>query len=160
MNVCFRCEVIIMVSEEEMKRFEDNFLLIRKAVGWSAEEFGDRIGVTRQAINNLENKKNKLTKMMYSAMRYALDAEIQSHPDETEMLKVVLDAFVDHPEKYSDEQKEEIKNETKMFSSAMKNKDTSRKEVSKQWKKVLVSLGVISATAISAILIGTWRHKR
>ena len=53
-----------MVSEEEMKRFEDNFLLIRKAVGWSAEEFGDRIGVTRQAINNLENKKNKLTKMM------------------------------------------------------------------------------------------------
>ena len=51
-----------MVSEEEMKRFEDNFLLIRKAVGWSAEEFGDRIGVTRQAINNLENKKNKLPK--------------------------------------------------------------------------------------------------
>ncbi|MBO4682794.1 MAG: hypothetical protein J5618_02935, partial [Bacilli bacterium] len=88
-----------------------------------------------------------------------LDAEIQSHPDETEMVKVILDAFVDHPDKYSDEQKSEIKKEAKLLSSAMKDKDTTRKEVSKQWKKVLVSLGVISATAISAILIGTWRRK-
>ena len=148
-----------MINEEEMKRFEDNFLLIRKAVGWSAEEFADRIGATRQAINNIENKKNRLSKIMYSAMRYALDDEIASHPDETEMVKVILDAFVDHPEKYTDEQKEEIKNEAKLLSSAMKDKDTTRKEVSKQWKKVLISLGVISATAISAILLGTWRKR-
>ena len=152
-------EDIPMINEEAMQRFEDNFSLIRKAVGWSAEEFADRIGATRQAINNIENKKNKLSKIMYSAMRYALDDEITTNPEETEMVKVMIDAFVDHPEKYSDEQKEEIMNETKLLSSAMKDKNTSRKEVSKQWKKVLISLGVISATAISAILLGTWRKR-
>ena len=148
-----------MISEEAMQRFEDNFLLIRKAVGWSAEEFADRIGATRQAINNIENKKNRLSKIMYSAMRYALDDEISSHPEETEMVKVILDAFVDNPEKYTDEQKEEIKNETKLLSSAMKDKNTSRKEVSKQWKKVLIGLGVLTGAAIPAIIIGTWRKK-
>ena len=148
-----------MINEEAMQRFEDNFLLIRKAVGWSAEEFADRIGATRQAINNIENKKNRLSKIMYSAMRYALDDEISSHPEETEMVKVILDAFVDNPEKYTDEQKEEIKNETKLLSSAMKDKNTSRKEVSKQWKKVLIGLGVLTGAAIPAIIIGTWRKK-
>ena len=36
----------------EIERLQDKLLLIRRTVGWTAEEFGDRIGVTRQTINN------------------------------------------------------------------------------------------------------------
>ncbi len=148
-----------MVTNEEIERFENMFPLIRRTVGWSAEEFGERIGVSRQTINNLENKKYKLTKLLYVAMRYALDSEIESHPEETEMLKVILDAFVDHPENYDKEAKDKIYKEANLLSPAIKTKQSNRKEVSKEWKAILISLGVITATAISAILIGTWRKK-
>lgn len=44
---------------EEIQRMQDNLLLIRRTVGWTAEEFGDQIGVTRQTINNIERVKKK-----------------------------------------------------------------------------------------------------
>lgn len=31
----------------EIKRMQDNLLLIRRVIGWTAEEFGEQIGVTR-----------------------------------------------------------------------------------------------------------------
>jgi transcriptional regulator with XRE-family HTH domain len=76
---------------EEIIRMQKNLLLIRRAVGWTAEEFGERIGVTRQTINNIESGRNKLTKTQYIAMRSVLDAEMIQFPDETDMLKVLLD---------------------------------------------------------------------
>lgn len=148
-----------MITEEEIRRFELKLTAIRNAVGWSAEEFGERIGVSRQTINNLENRKYKLTKTTYIAMRYVLDTEIKEYPEETEMLKVILDVFVDHPEKYKEEAKEKILKESNLLSPAMKSKTSNRKEVSSEWKEILIGLGVITATAVSAILIGTWRSK-
>ena len=78
----------------EIERLQKYLLLVRRTVGWSAEEFGERIGVTRQTINNLEAGRNKLTKTQYIAMRSVLDAEIAAYPDETEMLRLILDVFV------------------------------------------------------------------
>ena len=86
---------------EEIQRMQDNLLLIRRTVGWTAEEFGEQIGVTRQTINNIESGRNKLTKTQYIAMRSVLDVEIAKHPEETEMLRTLLDMLVDHPENYS-----------------------------------------------------------
>ena len=80
---------------EEIQRMQDNLLLIRRTVGWTAEEFGEQIGVTRQTINNIESGRNKLTKTQYIAMRSVLDVEIAKHPEETEMLKTLLDMLVD-----------------------------------------------------------------
>ena len=59
----------------EIERLQDNLLLIRRAAGWTAEEFGEKIGVTRQTINNLEAKRNKLNKTQYIAMRAVIEAE-------------------------------------------------------------------------------------
>ena len=66
----------------EIERLQDNLLLIRRAAGWTAEEFGERIGVTRQTINNLEAKRNKLNKTQYIAMRAVLDTEMAASPEE------------------------------------------------------------------------------
>ena len=37
---------------EEITRLQDNLLLIRRTVGWTAKEFGEKIGITRQTINS------------------------------------------------------------------------------------------------------------
>ena len=68
-------------TEQEIEKLQDNLLLIRKAGGWSAEEFGDMIGVTKQTISNLENKKTKMTKTQYIAIRAVLDYEIAERTD-------------------------------------------------------------------------------
>ena len=151
-----------MVTNEEMERFNEVFPLVRKAVGWSAEEFGDKIGVTRQTISNLETKKIKISKTTYIAMRFVLDEEIEEHPDETEMLKVVLDSFVDNPDKYTDEQREEIRKKTELLSSAVKTKTISRKEANNEWK-ALLALSILGGSVmgiVSSIVLGAWRNKK
>ena len=76
----------------EFERLQDNLALIRKAGGWSAEEFGDMIGVTKQTISNLENKKTPLSKTQYIAIRAVLDYEIAEraeHGDDTVLASTV-----------------------------------------------------------------------
>jgi hypothetical protein len=143
---------------KEIQRFQDSLLLIRRTVGWTAEEFGEKIGVTRQTINNLEGKKVPLSKTVYIAMRSVLDNEIKTYPNDTEMLLVILDIFVDSPEKYSDKQREELLAKANLMSPAILAKTTSRKTVSQEWLK---TAGVILGTAIGigAITIGAWLSK-
>lgn len=120
---------------EEIIRMQENLLLIRRTVGWTAEEFGEKIGVTRQTINNIESGRNKLTKTQYIAMRSVLDAEMAQAPEDTEMLKVLLDVLVDHPEKYSFENREELLSKANMMVPSILAGTTTRADVSKEWIK-------------------------
>ena len=136
---------------DEISRLQNVLLLVRRSVGWTAEEFGNRIGVTRQTINNLESGRNNLTKTQYIAMRSILDAEIAKFPDETQMLHFILDAFVDHPEKYSKEDKEKILNKANLLAPAILAETSSRKDVSKEWVSTIVRIGVITFAAVAAL---------
>ena len=120
---------------EEIIRMQENLLLIRRTVGWTAEEFGEKIGVTRQTINNIESGRNKLTKTQYIAMRSVLDAEILQKPEETEMLKVLLDVLVDYPENYSEENRSELLAKANMMAPSILAGTTTRADVSKEWIK-------------------------
>ncbi len=150
-----------MITDEEIKRLDEILLLVRGAVGWTAQEFGDRIGVTRQTINNLETHRRNchLTKIQYIAIRSVLDEEMEKHPKDTEMLRVILDAFVDRPEKYKDEERMEMYKKARMLSPAIMNGSCSRTEISEEWKNVLLGLGILLAPPIAAITVGWWRKK-
>lgn len=142
----------------EIERMQKYLLLIRRTVGWTAEEFGERIGVTRQTINNLEAGRNKLNKTQYIAMRSVLDVEISQYPEDTEMLRLILDVFIDHPEKYSDEEKEKLLNKANMITPSILAGTTSRKDVSNELigvlgAAVISSLGAVVAGAASEWLI-------
>lgn len=131
---------------EEIIRMQKKLLLIRRAVGWTAEEFGEKIGVTRQTINNLESGRNKLTKTQYIAMRSVLDAEMVQNPEDTEMLKVLLDVLVDHPNNYSEDHCNELLAKANMMTPSILAGTTSRADVSKEWIKVagaVVGAGVL-----------------
>jgi len=133
---------------EEIIRMQKNLLLIRRTVGWTAEEFGERIGVTRQTINNIESGRNKLTKTQYIAMRSVLDAEMIQEPDDTKMLKVLLDVLVDHPEKYSKKDHEELLAKANLMAPSILAGTTSRANVSKEW------LNAVGAIVGAGIIMG------
>ena len=52
-------------------------------------------------------------------MRSVLDAEIAAYPDETEMLRLILDVFVDNPDKYKEEDREKILNQANMVTPSI-----------------------------------------
>ena len=104
---------------EEISRMQKNLLLIRRLAGWSAKEFGNRIGVTRQTINNIESGRSKLTKTQYIAMRYVLDAEMKESPDNTAILKDVLETIIDNPDEYNDEYLESFLLKANIIASAI-----------------------------------------
>ena len=138
-----------VIAMDEIKRLQKYLLLVRRTVGWSAEEFGERIGVTRQTINNIESGRNKLTKTQYIAMRSVLDAEIASYPDETEILRLILDVFVDNPEKYNGEDRERLLNQANMMTPSILAGATSRKDVSKALIAAASGMGILSFSIIA-----------
>lgn len=149
---------------DEIKRMQDILLLIRRAVGWTAEEFGNQIGVTRQTINNIENGRNRLTKTQYIAMRSVLDAEIAKYPDETEMLQTILDIFVDHSDKYKKEELENLIAKANLVTPSILAGTATRKAVSKEWMQAAGALGVTVAIAAAPVgivdgLMRTWLMK-
>lgn len=76
-------------SMQDIQRLQDNLQTIRQVGGWTAEEFGEMIGVTKQTISNLENKRTAMTKTMYIAIRAVLDAEIKEMPENTALAQMV-----------------------------------------------------------------------
>lgn len=142
---------------EEITRMQENLLLIRRTVGWTAEEFGEKIGVTRQTINNIESGRNKLTKTQYIAMRSVLDAEMVQNREDTKMLKVLLDVLVDHPENYSEGHRNELLAKANMMAPSILAGTTTRADVSKEWMKAagaVVGAGVLMGPLVGPLGIG------
>ena len=137
---------------EEITRMQENLLLIRRTVGWTAEEFGDRIGVTRQTINNIESGRSRLTKTQYIAMRSVLDGEMQRSPEDTEMLRVLLDVLVDHPEKCTKEQHDMLIEQANMTVPAILAGTTSRAKISKKFLRDVAALAGLSAGTLLGVL--------
>ena len=133
---------------EEIKRMQNNLLLIRRAIGWTATELGDQIRVTRQTINNIESGRNKLTKTQYIAMRSVIDAETIKHPEETEMIKILLDMLVDHPEKYTEKECNSLLEKANLLTPSILAGTATREIVSKEWIKTASSIAGITLTSL------------
>lgn len=82
------------IQQNQIRRLQDNLSSIRKIAGWTAEQLGEKIGVTKQTISNLENNKSPMNLTQYIAIRSVLDHEIQSNPENTvlpEVITILLD---------------------------------------------------------------------
>ena len=123
---------------DEIKRMQKHLLLIRRALGWTADYFGDKIGVTRQTINNIEAGRNELTKTQYIAMRSVIDNEIirltESDKDSkvAKLIYELLDVYVDHPENYDEEEKQKLLNDANMVLPSILAKTATQEAVSEQ----------------------------
>lgn len=144
---------------EEIIRMQENLLLIRRTVGWTAESLVKKSASPDRLSTTSKSGRNKLTKTQYIAMRSVLDAEMIQKPEDTEMLKVLLDVLVDHPENYSEDHRNELLAKANMMAPSILAGTTTRADVSKEWMKAagaVVGAGVL----MGPLGIGTGYYRR
>lgn len=145
----------------DVERMEKHLKLIRSAAGWSAKEFGDRIGVTRQTINNIESGRSRLTKTQYIAMRSVLDDLINRvGVNNTRMLADLLEMLIDNPDKYPKEDREKLFAIAKTMESAITSGSSTRTDVSKQWSQFKLLLGVASIGIGLATMYSDYKNQK
>ena len=136
-----------------IRRLQQNLLAIRKFAGWTTEELGEQIGVTKQTISNLENGKTDMTLTQYIAIRAILDDEISSHP-ENETLRAAVAILLDD-EELSEEEQIELQDKTRFIANAMTGgakRDTGMKMALEIFG---AAAGIAAGVATKNPLIGT-----
>ncbi len=96
------------MREKQIKLLQQNLLSIRRIAGWTAEQLGDKIGVTKQTISNLENSKTQMNFTQYIAIRSILDYEVETNK-ENETLPKVIAILLDKVDEINDEEYEKVK---------------------------------------------------
>lgn len=84
------------LESKDVKKLQTNLSSIRKIAGWTTQDLGKKIGVTKQTISNLENQKTEMTVTQYIAIRTVLDYEIANNR-ENELLAQVVPLLLDIP---------------------------------------------------------------
>ena len=75
----------------EIKKLQHNLSSLRNLAGWTAEDLGRKVGVTKQTVSNLENCRTSMSKIQYIAIRTILDYEARSNQNLARALHLVLD---------------------------------------------------------------------
>lgn len=95
---------------------QKNLSAIRKIAGWTSEQLGEKIGVTKQTISNLENGKTQMTLTQYIAIRSVIDYEMQTNKENT-VLPHVVEILLNRDEEYTDEEREKISESVKTIAA-------------------------------------------
>lgn len=97
------------LETSDIKKLQQNLSSIRKIAGWTAQDLGNKIGVTKQTISNLENQKTEMTLTQYIAIRTIIDYEIQNNQS-NEVLPKIVHVLLDVPDnEVCDKDRETIK---------------------------------------------------
>jgi transcriptional regulator with XRE-family HTH domain len=94
-------------KKEQIDILQKHLSSIRKIAGWTLEDLGEKIGVTKQTISNLENDKTKMTLTQYLAIMTILDYEIKDNKNNI-VLAHVVEILLNRNEEFSDEEFKEI----------------------------------------------------
>ena len=94
---------------KQVNLLQENLSAIRKIAGWTTEQLGDKIGVSKQTISNLENNKSPMNFTQYIAIRAVLDCEIEDRGDDDNTLAKVVYILLDKSEEMDDEEYNRIK---------------------------------------------------
>ncbi len=77
-------------TQDRIVRFQDSLPELRKVAGWSAEELGAALDVTRQTVLNLETGQTKMTMIQYWAFRGVLEQRARDSKNETLVKLIAL----------------------------------------------------------------------
>ena len=110
-------------KQKKIQLLQQNLRSIRQIAGWTAERLGEKIGVTKQTIGDLENIKRPMNLTQYLAIRSILVEEINSNPDNAAVLGKVIEILVDKGAELEEEKYFEIKDTVEtVAASASKGK--------------------------------------
>lgn len=119
-DILFLWRYMSMTTEErEIAELQNNLEMLRKLFGWTAEQLGNRLGVTKQTILNLEHGKPVMSKIQYIAIRSVMETEAMSREgEEKENLLKVLSLVFNEDKTIKDEQREKALDAAKVVSTA------------------------------------------
>lgn len=150
-----RCDILsaevkdmTTVTDEKILRLQQNLPIIRNLAGWTAEDLGDRIGVTRQTITNIEKSESlSMTKTQYIAIRAVLDYEIENTKNKvlSDTISVLIDAD-DLSESQTKQVTESVKNIT-----SQKSRRVNDKFVLEGVTAMIAALGAIGSLTLSQL---------
>lgn len=89
------CDIRNILVDEMQCHLKD----VRCALGFTGDDLGDILGVTRQTISNLENKRTKMSVVQYIAIRHLLDEYMDIYPENVLIKSLCgrLDCNLDRP---------------------------------------------------------------
>lgn len=96
---------------------QQNLGSIRKIAGWTTEQLGEKIGVTKQTISNLENNKTPMSLTQYIAFRSVFELEIESNKENT-ILPQIINILIDNAEELNENNYNQVKNSVEIVSAA------------------------------------------
>ena len=85
------------LRQKMITRMQISLKQIRLVLGFGVQEFSELIGLTRQTINNLETKKNKMSSTQYIAICALIDNYTK---DKSELLSAILNILASNDEEY------------------------------------------------------------
>jgi transcriptional regulator with XRE-family HTH domain len=138
-------------KQKQILLLQQNLSSIRKIAGWTTEQLGEQIGVTKQTISNLENSKTPMSLTQYITIRSILDFEIESNPENT-VLPQVINILVDKGTDLEEENYSEIKDtvDTVAASAAIGKKGAP---LEKTFVTLLMSPSVIGSLAMLGVIL-------
>ena len=104
----------------QIKLLQENLQTIRKLIGWTIDDLGEKIGVSKQTISNLENANTKMSLTQYIAIRAVLDYEVQEHP-ENDVLPKAIHLLLDEENNLSQEEYMQVKEAIATVAAATTN---------------------------------------
>ena len=146
-----------MKRQVQIKRLQQNLSSIRKIAGWTAEVLGEKIGVTKQTISNLENEKSPMNFTQYIAIRTAFDCEMESNK-ENEVLPKVVAILLDNDE-LDDENYSKVKDVADTVAASAVG-GTPVVKLSNVFDILIASLPFIIAPIIGVIIGGSFNWKK
>jgi len=142
-------------KQKQIRLLQQNLRSIRQIAGWTAEQLGNKIGVTKQTIGDLENIKRTMNLTQYLAIRSILDEETNSNSENSAVLRQVIEICVDKGAELEDESNIEIKDtvETVAASASKGKKGAALDKLLIALLKSLSSPAVISSLASLGIML-------
>ena len=138
------------------ERLQENLVLLRNCAGWTASDFGRKLGVSRQTVSTFEKNGNRLSVMQYLAIHKVFDDEIgcTEDPDDC-ILGILMDSLVDHPERYPQGVRDEIRVNASLFAPSIMKKPQDRGKISRAWAVLLDDSGIRRRSSDSSLCTGS-----
>ena len=137
--------------QKQINRLQENLSSIRKIAGWTAEVLGNKIGVTKQTISNLENNKTPMNFTQYIAIRSVLDAEIEQNK-ENKVLPQVIAILLDSDNELDNDDYEEIQKSVETVSAVASGGIKGAALLS-----ALTALSPVVIGLLSSVKISDWK---
>lgn len=137
--------------QKQINRLQENLSSIRKIAGWTAEVLGNKIGVTKQTISNLENNKTPMNFTQYIAIRSVLDAEIEQNK-ENKVLPQVIAILLDSGDELDNDEYEEIQKSVETVSAVASGGIKGAALLS-----ALTALSPVVIGLLSSVKISDWK---